>query len=31
MGKTHKQKGYRLENAISKKGFIEFRKMLGMP
>ncbi|CAD8153867.1 unnamed protein product [Paramecium octaurelia] len=31
MGKAHKQKGYRLENTISKKGFLELRKMLGMP
>ncbi|CAD8159905.1 unnamed protein product [Paramecium octaurelia] len=31
MGKVHKQKGYRFENGISKKGFVEFRKMLGMP
>ncbi|CAD8157541.1 unnamed protein product [Paramecium pentaurelia] len=31
MGKAHKQKGYRLENAISKKGFVELRKLLGMP
>ncbi|CAD8045398.1 unnamed protein product [Paramecium primaurelia] len=31
MAKVHKQKGYRLENTISKKGFLELRKMLGMP
>ncbi|CAD8065593.1 unnamed protein product [Paramecium sonneborni] len=31
MGKAHKSKGYRLENTISKKEFLEFRKILGMP
>ncbi|CAD8071551.1 unnamed protein product [Paramecium sonneborni] len=31
MGKAHKPKGYKLENTISKKSFLEFRKILGMP